>query len=158
MNISKMHTLEGIDTNMHPSKSLEEGAGIAYCNPPLGFFEWGGGGPKNWIQTLGPFIKQIYDVEFEGADRGIQITTAPEHDGGLSGCTFGEAVTWGKYKDATKGLVQIRQEYSTIVPLLVGYVMDNCKPREHRRLYEQRGEFREKLLKAAREVMVKRGG
>lgn len=100
-----------------------------------------GGGPKNWIQTLAPMISQILGIEFEGADRGIQITTASEKDGGLSGCTFGEAVTWGKYKDATKGLVQIWGEYSIIAPLLVRYVSKSCSPREHKRLFDKKGEF-----------------
>lgn len=144
MNVAKMAS-KGIEVLVDPSLSLNEGAAIVYCNPKLGFFEWGGGGPKNWIQTLAPMISQILGIEFEGADRGIQVTTAPEHDGGLSGCTFGEAVTWGKYKDASSGLIQIRQEYSSVVPLLVGYVMETCLPREHRRFMDHKQDFLQRL-------------
>lgn len=150
MNVAKV-AREGIEVIIDPSQSLNEGAAIVYCHPQLGYFEWGGGGPKNWIQTLAPMISQILGIDFEGADRGIQVTTAPEHDGGLSGCTFGEAVTWGKYKDATSGLIQIRQEYSTIVPLLVGYVVDNCQPREHRRFMDHKQEFLQRLNAARKE-------
>lgn len=140
----------GINIDPSPSKSLLEGAAIVYNSSQVGFFELGGGGPKNWIQTLAPMISQIFKVKFEGADRGIQITTAFEKDGGLSGCTFGEAVTWGKYKDAKSGLVQIWGEYSVIFPLLVGYVIENCKPRKHIRLYDKKDEFLKKLLKKIR--------
>jgi len=143
---------DGKDIAPHPSLSLLEGAAIVYCSPQLGFFEWGGGGPKNWIQTLAPMLSQIAGVDFEGADRGIQVTTAFERDGGLSGCTFGEAVTWGKYKDATKGLVQVWGEYSIIVPLLVGYVLENCKPRQHKRLLDNKAEYYRRLLDARKKA------
>ncbi|MBI2449791.1 deoxyhypusine synthase family protein [Candidatus Pacearchaeota archaeon] len=144
--------LEGINIDLSPSRSLLEGAAIVYSSPQLGFFELGGGGPKNWIQTLAPMISQIFGINYEGADRGIQVTTAIEKDGGLSGCTFGEAVTWGKYKDATKGLVQIWGEYSVIAPLLIGYVLETCEPREHKRLYDHKEEFYQKLLSAKKTI------
>jgi deoxyhypusine synthase len=137
---------DGININISPHKSLLQGAAILYNHPQTGFFEWGGGGPKNWIQTLAPMLSQIVGIEFEGADRGLQITTAPEHDGGLSGCTFGEAVTWGKYKDVKKGLVQIRCEYSPIVPLIVGYAIENCKARKHKRIYDNTDKYYNGLL------------
>lgn len=137
--------LEGKDAAPNASLSLLEGAALVLSSPQLGFFEWGGGGPKNWIQTLAPMISQILGAEFEGADRGIQITTAFEKDGGLSGCTFGEAVTWGKYKDATKGLVQIWGEYSVIAPLLVGYALEKCAPRTPKRLMDHKNEYVQRL-------------
>lgn len=138
---------KGHNVDSSPSQSLLEGAALVYSSSHLGFFEWGGGGPKNWIQTLAPMVSQMLDINFEGADRGIQITTAFEKDGGLSGCTFGEAVTWGKYKDATKGLVQIWGEYSVIAPLLVGYVLETCEPREHKRLMSIKATAYQALLK-----------
>lgn len=137
---------KGSNIDPSPSKSLLEGAALVYSNPQLGFFEWGGGGPKNWIQTLAPMLSQVLGIKFEGADRGIQITTANERDGGLSGCTFSEAVTWGKYKDATKGLVQIWGEYSVIVPLLVRYVLKKCPYREHKRLMDKKDEYYHRLI------------
>ncbi|MEW5896346.1 MAG: deoxyhypusine synthase family protein [Nanoarchaeota archaeon] len=151
MNNAKLF-LEGIDVAMDPNLSLLEGAAIVYCSPQLGFFEWGGGGPKNWIQTLAPMISQLLGIKFEGADRGIQITTADKRDGGLSGCTFGEGVTWGKYKDANEGLVQIWVEYSVIAPLLVGYALENAQRREYKRLYLHRDEFLERLKQAANQL------
>ena len=147
---------DGLEIDPIPSLGLLEGSAILYCNPQLGFFEWGGGGPKDWIQTLSPVLSQIAGIEFEGADRGIQITTANERDGGLSGCTFSEAVTWGKYKDATQGLVQVWGEYSIIAPLLVGYVLEECKPRPQRRIMDHKTEYYQKFLAARKEAKRKK--
>lgn len=144
--------LEGININVSSTKSLFEAAAIGYHNPQLGFFELGGGGPKNWIQQISPMISQILGIDFKGADRGIQITTAYEKDGGLSGCTFSEGVTWGKYKDAKSGLVQIWGEYSVIAPLLMGYALESCKPRELKRLMEKKEEYARKLIEIARNI------
>lgn len=142
--------LKKINVDPSPSLSLLEAMSISYYNPQLGFFELGGGGPKNWIQQLSPLINQIFGVKFEGAVRGIQVTTADERDGGLSGCTFGEAVTWGKYRDATKGLIQIHGDYSAVAPLLIGYVLETCQPRQQKRLMDQKNDFYQRMLKKFR--------
>ena len=149
MNNAALYT-KGIKVDPGPSLSMLEAAAIVYNSPQLGFFELGGGGPKNWIQTLAPMLSQIFKVEYEGADRGIQITTASEKDGGLTGCTFEEAVTWKKYKDARFGLVKVWAEYSLIFPLLVGYAVENCEPRSQMRLYDKKDGFLKQLMKKVR--------
>jgi len=135
---------------LSPNLSLSEATAIVYHSKNTGFIELGGGGPKNWIQTLSPELTQILHIEFEGADMGIQITTAPEHDGGLSGASFAEAVSWEKYKDANSpGLVQICAEYSLVFPLLAGYAIQKCKPHQHKRLMDHKAEFYSKLVEEA---------
>ncbi|MBI2647632.1 deoxyhypusine synthase family protein [Candidatus Woesearchaeota archaeon] len=145
MSLAKLY-IEGKDINPNPSLDILESASILYSTKTNGFFELGGGGPKNFIQQMGPTISQILNIDFEGADRGVQITTAIEKDGGLSGCTFGEAVTWGKYKDATKGLVQVWGEVSVVAPLIFWYAMENCKVRTLKKLMERKTEFFDKLV------------
>ncbi|MDL2269429.1 deoxyhypusine synthase family protein [Desulfosarcina sp. OttesenSCG-928-A07] len=121
---------EGFPVTLSAQKDIIHSSAIAYGAKQTGFLELGGGGPKNFIQQTGPTISQILGIEFEGADRGIQIGTAVEREGSLSSCTFGEAVTWGKYQEASEAnLVQVWGEYSIIFPLLVAYVMDLCPPR-----------------------------
>ncbi len=136
---------EGKDVDPKPSLSLLQGAAILYASKKTGFFEWGGGGPKNWIQTLAPMLSQVLGVEYKGADRGIQITTAAEWDGGLSGCSFNEAKSWIKYDKDTVDLVQVHGDYSVIAPLIIGCVLENCKPREPRRLVERIPELYRRL-------------
>lgn len=115
---------EGYPIILSAQKDIFDSASIVFSSNATGFVELGGGGPKNYIQQTGPFLSQILSLDFEGADRALQIGTAVERDGSLSGSTFGEAVTWGKYcsVDDTK-LVQIWGEYSVIFPLLSAYVM-----------------------------------
>ena len=121
---------EGFPVQLSAQLDVIHSAAIAFGAEQTGFVELGGGGPKNFIQQTGPTISQILGIDFEGADRGIQIGTAVEREGSLSSCTFGEAVTWGKYQAADEAnLVQIWGEYSLVFPLLAAYVVDLCEPR-----------------------------
>ncbi|MEJ2662182.1 MAG: deoxyhypusine synthase family protein [Desulfobacteraceae bacterium] len=126
---------EGQPVRLSAQKDILHSAAIAFGCSPTAFVELGGGGPKNFIQQTGPTISQILDIDFQGADRGIQIGTAVEREGSLSSCTFGEAVTWGKYQsDDRNNLVQVWGEYSLIFPLLVAYILDGCQPRPPKKL------------------------
>jgi deoxyhypusine synthase len=55
----------------------------------------GGGVPKNFIQQT-QVIGSIHKSDCAGHDYAIQYTTDTPHFGGLSGCTFEEAISWGK--------------------------------------------------------------
>ena len=147
MNLARME-LEGFPVPFSPQKDILLSSAIAYKAGETGFVELGGGGPKNYIQQTGPVISQILGIkDFEGASRGLQISTANVREGSLSSCTFGEAVTWGKYEaDDEEKLVQIWGEYSTIFPLLSLYVLERCAPREGRRLLGRCEAFLQELL------------
>lgn len=140
---------EGYPVSMSPQKDVFDSAAIAYSSSSTGFVELGGGGPKNFIQQTGPTIRQILGVAFEGAERGLQIGTAVEKEGSLSGCTFGESVTWGKYRSADEErLVQIWGEYSVILPLLAAYVLDQCGPRTPKNLVAEMPQLIQRLEEA----------
>ncbi|MDA8140680.1 MAG: deoxyhypusine synthase family protein [Desulfobacteraceae bacterium] len=140
---------QGLPVQLSAQKDILHSAAIAFTSGTTGFVELGGGGPKNFIQQTGPTISQILGVAFEGADRGIQIGTAVEREGSLSSCTFGEAVTWGKYHHADQtNLVQVWGEYSIIFPLLAAYVIDLCSPRPPRRICEQMADKTQQLERA----------
>jgi deoxyhypusine synthase len=145
MNIMKMEK-DGYPVIISASSDIFDSAAIAYTSEETGFIELGGGGPKNFIQQTGPTISQILNVNFEGADRGLQISTAVEREGSLSSCTFDEAVTWGKYKttDDTR-LVQIWGEYSIIFPLISAYVVNECKTRKQKKIISKMETLREIL-------------
>jgi deoxyhypusine synthase len=132
----------GFPIRLSPQKDIFDSAALVFSSKQSGFIELGGGGPKNFIQQTGPTLSQILKIDFEGAERGLQIGTAVEKEGSLSGCTFSESVTWGKYQsaDETK-LVQIWGEYSVLFPLLAAFVLDNCKKRRPRSLVARMPEF-----------------
>jgi deoxyhypusine synthase len=136
MNIAHM-AQRGKSLHFPVDADISQSAAIVYATERTGFLELGGGGPKNFIQQTGPYLSQILGRDYEGAGRGIQISTADPRDGGLSGCTFSEAVTWKKYRHTSRrDLVQVWAEYSMVLPFLTAYVLERCVPREPARLLD----------------------
>jgi len=86
----------------------------------------GGGVPKNYIQQLEPLLDTMGYKQVDGHKYAVQITTDDPKWGGLSGCTFEEAQSWGKItKDAQMATVYID---STIgLPLIVGAFIQSNK-------------------------------
>lgn len=74
---------------------VKETAELAARAKTTGVIYIGGGTPKNFIQqTEVTATLQCKDVE--GHKYAIQVTADAPHWGGLSGCTFEEAQSWGK--------------------------------------------------------------
>lgn len=75
---------------------VEETALLAAEAPQTGVVYLGGGVPKNFIQQAE--VTAIIHLGFDspGHRYAIQVTTDAPHWGGLSGCTFDEAESWGK--------------------------------------------------------------
>lgn len=81
----------------------------------------GGGVPKNFIQQT-EVIAETLGYDKGGHHYAIQITTDVPFWGGLSGCTFEEAQSWGKInREATKSVAYV--EATIGLPLLVGYIL-----------------------------------
>ena len=74
----------------------------------------GGGVPKNFILQA----QQFSDKEHGYA---VQITTAPMHDGGLSGAELKEAVSWGKLGKESKK-EDVRADVTIVLPVIVDYL------------------------------------
>ena len=74
----------------------------------LGIFTIGGGVPRNWAQQVGPYVdvrnKRLGDHE-PGLryTYGVRICPDPVHYGHLSGCTYSEGVSWGKFVPESEG-------------------------------------------------------
>jgi deoxyhypusine synthase len=88
-----------------------------------GVIYFGGGTPKNFIQqteVTGMLVK--YGVT--GHTYAIQCVTDAPHWGGLSGCTFEEAQSWGKIaKDAM--MVTCHCDSTIAMPILVSALLEN---------------------------------
>lgn len=74
----------------------------------LGIFTIGGGVPRNWAQQVGPYV-DVRDKRL-GIHKprvaytyGVRICPDPVHYGHLSGCTYSEGVSWGKFVPAQEG-------------------------------------------------------
>ena len=85
----------------------------------------GGGVPKNYIQQLGPVSELLFQKE-SGHRYAFQITTDDPKWGGLSGCTFEEAKSWGKIEKGSS-YAAVYMDATVALPLLVGAVLQEGK-------------------------------
>jgi deoxyhypusine synthase len=85
----------------------------------------GGGVPKNYIQQLGPVSELLFQKE-SGHRYAFQITTDDPKWGGLSGCTFEEAKSWGKIEKGSS-YSAIYMDATVALPLLVGAILQEGK-------------------------------
>ncbi|MBW2072901.1 MAG: deoxyhypusine synthase family protein [Deltaproteobacteria bacterium] len=75
----------------------------------LGIFTIGGGVPRNWAQQVSPFLEILQhrcsrSLPLRKFSYGVRICPEPAHWGGLSGCTYSEGVSWGKFHSPGGGL------------------------------------------------------
>jgi len=68
----------------------------------LGIFTIGGGVPRNWAQQVSPYLEILEErcgrpVSLQKFRYGVRICPEPSYWGGLSGCTYSEGVSWGKF-------------------------------------------------------------
>ncbi|MCX6777574.1 MAG: deoxyhypusine synthase family protein [Candidatus Micrarchaeota archaeon] len=98
----------------------------------LGVFTIGGGVPRNWAQQVAPYIELLSRRLGEKTDGtkkfhyGIRICPEPVHWGGLSGCTYSEGVSWGKFVPASEGgkQVEVFSDATIAWPLIVKAVLE----------------------------------
>jgi len=96
---------------------VEETADLVANSPSTGVVYVGGGTPKNFIQQT-EVTASLRGQKVPGHQYAIQITTDAPHWGGLSGCTFSEAQSWGKIALAAKK-VSVHCDATIALPLLV---------------------------------------
>ncbi|WP_437596730.1 deoxyhypusine synthase family protein [Sorangium sp. So ce590] len=86
----------------------------------------GGGVPRNWAQQVAPFYDIVGDrlgieAEHPRSQYGVRICPEPVHRGGLSGCTYSEGVSWGKFTPPREGgrFSEVYADAMVAWPLLV---------------------------------------
>ncbi len=98
----------------------------------LGIFTIGGGVPRNWAQQIGP-LGEILDRRTGGKHGkfirfhyAIRICPEPVHWGGLSGCTYSEGVSWGKFVSEKEGgrHAEVHADATVAWPLLLRGVLE----------------------------------
>jgi deoxyhypusine synthase len=100
-----------------------ETARLAGESPASGVIYFGGGTPKNFVQqseVTATFIRQAAS----GHKYALQVVTDAPHWGGLSGCTFEEAQSWGKIApDAS--MVTVHCDSTIGMPILVSALSED---------------------------------
>jgi len=96
-----------------------------------GIFTIGGGVPRNWAQQVAPYleIRQARLGTPEPLRRyryAVRICPEPEHWGGLSGCSYTEGVSWGKFVPEAEGgrFSEVFADATIAWPLVVRAVME----------------------------------
>ncbi len=103
-------------------KDLMEIVQIACWAKSTGVIFIGGGMPKNFIQQI-ELCGDLFSKELKGHEYAIQITTDSPQWGGLSGCTFEEALSWRKVTpDAA--MVTISSDATIALPLMVSAIAE----------------------------------
>jgi deoxyhypusine synthase len=97
----------------------------------LGIFTIGGGVPRNWAQQVGPYLEitrgRIGDPEpVRRYKYAVRICPEPDHWGGLSGCSYTEGVSWGKFVPESEGgrFAEVPIDATVGWPLVVRAVME----------------------------------
>ena len=114
----KMHGKQGLQFD--PFLDLDHFAQLVYETKNLGIFTIGGGVPRNWAQQVAPYLDIIryrlygksessryfapkdspWNKKYKYA---VRICPEPVHWGGMSGCSYSEGVSWGKFIPKKEG-------------------------------------------------------
>jgi len=105
---------------------VRETALLASCMKRSGVVYIGGGTPKNFIQQTEVTATHLKIANTKGHYYAIQIITDSPQWGGLSGCTFEEATSWGKISyDARK--VTLHCDATVVLPILSQALASGCE-------------------------------
>lgn len=92
-----------------------------------GIITLGGGVPRNWGQQVCTYIDAIerrqkgvpsIDVRYK---YGVRICPDPPYWGGLSGATYSEGITWGKFMAPDEGgkFAEVHSDFTFVLPFLI---------------------------------------
>jgi deoxyhypusine synthase len=132
--------LGSVSLKFNPFLDLGAYAQTALAAPKLGIFTVGGGVPRNWAQQVAPYLDLVHtrlhldlpEVRFR---YGVRLCPEPAHWGGLSGCTFKEGVSWGKFVSPEDGgrYAEVLCDATLVWPLLLKGVSQRLAKRQRTR-------------------------
>jgi len=114
-----------------PFLDLEDFADRVRAHERLGIFTIGGGVPRNWAQQVAPYLE--ISADRLGTDEpirryryAVRICPEPDHWGGLSGCSYTEGVSWGKFIPESEGgrQVEVFADATIAWPIIVRAVIE----------------------------------
>ena len=121
----------GTPLRFDPFLDLDHFAEQVRAHETLGIFTIGGGVPRNWAQQVGPYL-EILRVRLKKAEPvrrykyAVRICPEPDHWGGLSGCSYTEGVSWGKFVPEAEGgrFAEVFADATIAWPLVARAVME----------------------------------
>jgi deoxyhypusine synthase len=114
-----------------PFEDFEVFANTMMATKKMGIFTIGGGVPRNWSQQFGVYAELMArrgykKLPLKRYAYGVRICPEPVNWGGLSGSTYTEAVSWGKFVPQEEGgrLAEVLDDATVALPLVVGAVLE----------------------------------
>jgi deoxyhypusine synthase len=114
-----------------PYEDFEHFAGTLLGQERTGIFTIGGGVPRNWSQQFGVYAELLARRGYERLPLkryhyGVRICPEPVYWGGLSGSTYSEAVSWGKFVPPEEGgrFAEVFSDATVALPLVAGAVLE----------------------------------
>ncbi len=104
----------------------------------IGIFTIGGGVPRNWAQQVGPFVEIAcqrvpgLELPVRRFHYGLRICPEPVHWGGLSGCTYQEGISWGKFVPPEEGgrFAEVLSDATIAWPILIKGLQERLGKRQ----------------------------
>jgi deoxyhypusine synthase len=114
-----------------PFEDFEKFADTMLATKHMGIFTIGGGVPRNWSQQFGVYAELMArrgykKLPLKRYNYGVRICPEPVHWGGLSGSTYTEAVSWGKFVPPEEGgkFAEVFEDATVALPLVAGAVLE----------------------------------
>jgi deoxyhypusine synthase len=114
-----------------PFEDFEHFAETLVGQKRTGILTIGGGVPRNWSQQFGVFAellarRGLEKLPLKRYQYGVRICPEPVYWGGLSGSTYREAVSWGKFVPHEEGglFAEVFDDATVALPLIAGAVLD----------------------------------
>ena len=121
-----------------PFEDFEEFANIMMATKKMGIFTIGGGVPRNWSQQFGVYAELMArrgykKLPLKRYSYGVRICPEPVNWGGLSGSTYTEAVSWGKFVPPEEGgqFAEVLEDATVALPLVAGAVLQRIGYLKH---------------------------
>jgi deoxyhypusine synthase len=114
-----------------PFEDFQHFADTMLPHKRMGIFTVGGGVPRNWAQQFGVYAELMArrgyaKLPLKRYHYGLRICPEPVHWGGLSGSTYSEGVSWGKFVPEKEGglFAEVLDDATVALPLVVGAVLE----------------------------------
>jgi deoxyhypusine synthase len=92
----------------------------------IAFLTLGGGTPRNWAQQMLPFLRsEPGNLKLPKVFAAVRICPDPSFLGHLSGCSYSEGISWGKFdSQSEENLVEVHCDATIAFPFLAKAMLD----------------------------------
>lgn len=134
-----LRALHAVQPSFNPYLDLNSYTEQLVTAKRLGIFTIGGGVPRNWAQQVAPYVEISnvrlgLDVKPPRFQYGVRICPEPDYWGGLSGCSYQEGISWGKFVSPQDGgrFAEVLSDATVVWPLLMMGLLERFPPKRAR--------------------------